>query len=702
MSTLRPASAEQQAVIEAAGRSNVIVDSVAGSGKTTTVLHIAKTYPLESILLLTFNSKLRQETQARARMLGLNNLEAHTYHSFGYRYISGEKCRTDEGLIEFIASGKPLFESTNGANGTDGTNGANDTIYEDDYDESPITRYTTIIIDECQDMKPLLYKLVMKITNVCHAKMIIVGDKNQSIYGYAGADPRFIMSADFIFASANNLPWERHVLSTTYRCTQQMVELINHVLGAPRMKAIKQGPKPNYTICDMFTPYDVINEIKGILRNNKPEDIFVIAPSVKSIIVTTEKSKKNPIAKVANGLTQLGIKIYIPTSDESKLDDELMSGKIVFSSFHQTKGLERKYVIVLGFDDTYFKFYNKDDPSDKCPNILYVALTRAQVGLSIYHNQKSQPVKFIDLDQIRKLSNFKGSVKQAKLHVAELNDRTVAVSKLTEHITSEVMSQCMQLIDWVSIRQPGKLINIPLKTKQTKNNNTHHEEVSDINGVAIPFYYEYKKTGKISVFETLPLANLEPAQLLEMANKYLSQRHGLMFKYNQIHDYNWLTKNILNAAYIRTSRELDRYRQKEFEVKLEYDIQGWKLLGAIDVKCDKIIELKTVGRLLPEHYIQTAIYGYIHGRVYTPKVCHLFNIRTDELIEITIDPEKISKMIRLLICGKFHKRKATTDEQFFASIGLAACQQPTCDECKAELLKEAEEEELLNQFIGEM
>ena len=63
---LHPMSDEQREIVNAMSDHNVIVDAVAGSGKTTTILHIAKTYADQRILVLTYNSKLRLETQYRA------------------------------------------------------------------------------------------------------------------------------------------------------------------------------------------------------------------------------------------------------------------------------------------------------------------------------------------------------------------------------------------------------------------------------------------------------------------------------------------------------------------------------------------------------------------------------------------------------------------------------------------------------------
>ena len=57
-----------------------------GSGKTTTVLHLAKASTLnEQILLLTYNARLKIETREKAVHFSLHNLEVHSYHSFGVK-----------------------------------------------------------------------------------------------------------------------------------------------------------------------------------------------------------------------------------------------------------------------------------------------------------------------------------------------------------------------------------------------------------------------------------------------------------------------------------------------------------------------------------------------------------------------------------------------------------------------------------------
>ena len=167
-------SDEQQSVIQGLiDGNNIIVDSVAGSGKTTCNLHIAKHFPQLNILLLTYNAKLKLETREKVSKLKINNLETQSYHSFCVKHYN-KKCYTDTTINIILKTNQPLLDSI-------------------DYD--------IIIIDEAQDMSNIYYQLVCKIynDNKKEAKICIVGDKFQSIFQFNGADERFITMAEKIF-----------------------------------------------------------------------------------------------------------------------------------------------------------------------------------------------------------------------------------------------------------------------------------------------------------------------------------------------------------------------------------------------------------------------------------------------------------------------------------------------------------------------
>ena len=87
-------SAEQQAVIGAMHRgNNAIVDSVAGSGKTTTSLLLASQLPDKRIVLITYNRRLKEETRERVDAQDITNLEVHSYHSMGVISCASSKMK---------------------------------------------------------------------------------------------------------------------------------------------------------------------------------------------------------------------------------------------------------------------------------------------------------------------------------------------------------------------------------------------------------------------------------------------------------------------------------------------------------------------------------------------------------------------------------------------------------------------------------
>lgn len=639
--TLPVASEQQRAIIDGVQSHNLIVDSVAGSGKTTTSLHIASAYPAKRMLLLTYNSDLRKETRAKAAMLGLNNLTAHTFHSLGYAYIS-KSCATDRGLIKFIAKPKVMGLPT----------------------------YDLIIIDECQDMKELFYRLVLRVLEESScARLCVVGDVKQSIYGYAGADPRFISLASVLYTGFPPDTWCRHRLTTSYRVTREIAAFVNGaILKTQLIVAVKDGPKPKYTIAANYS--GAANEISTLIASGYSHgDIFILAPSVRST------NPHNPIKRLANQLTALKIPIYIPINDDAKLDPDVARGKIIFSSFHQSKGLERDATIVLGVDASYFKFYAVDEPQDTCPNAMYVALTRAKKYLSVYHLSNNPPLPFIDMAAVRRCAIVTGECKVGSLSPATIPDQ-IGISALIRHITSESLQACLDVIDVTVVREPGNRVAVPTRVKQTIDGKFYVEDVSDITGTAIPAYYELMTTGKMTI-DSACLGEITPPLLLSIANKYNAKTSGLDFKTAQVVNYDWLSQDNLNECFDRLFCEIARMPSDN--VRFESSVSAIiaipdkapiTITGRLDVIThDRVIEIKTVHALAPEHIIQLAIYAYCAND--TNLRYHLYNILDDNLVEITINREKMHAAIVMLVLNKYYPAKAIDDLTFLTRLGVA-------------------------------
>ncbi len=79
-------TAEQQAVINT--NENLVINAVAGSGKTTTLIEYAKTRPAGSrILYIAFNKTVKTEAVQKFAAAGIGHVKVETAHSLAYQHI---------------------------------------------------------------------------------------------------------------------------------------------------------------------------------------------------------------------------------------------------------------------------------------------------------------------------------------------------------------------------------------------------------------------------------------------------------------------------------------------------------------------------------------------------------------------------------------------------------------------------------------
>lgn len=102
-------------------------------------------------------------------------------------------------------------------------------------------RFDYIFIDEFQDTNPLqmkILKLICPPNSDKSAKMIIVGDDDQSIYFFRGAEPKYIKTFDKIYETHTS------TLMTNYRSTEHIVQAGNRVIAANSGDRIEKTMKP--------------------------------------------------------------------------------------------------------------------------------------------------------------------------------------------------------------------------------------------------------------------------------------------------------------------------------------------------------------------------------------------------------------------------------------------------------------------------
>jgi len=466
-------------------------------------------------------------------------------------------------------------------------------------------------------------------------------------------------------------------LTTSYRITRQIAAFINNVmLDEERLVAIKDGPNVQFIRHpDSFQSFKIIGFrlISMILSGYaKPDDIFVLAPSVKS--------ENSPVRLIENMLVNQNIPCYVPMSETSSISSEIIKNKVIFSSFHQSKGRERKIVVVYGFDDTYFAYFNRDVPVNVCPSTLYVAATRATELLILV--ECSKPLPFLkyshrDLMLSDSFVDFMGdavSMVMDDVSVTTVRPKTppeiirrTSPTDLIKFLDENVLIKVVELInnglglfkdDYTSF--PFQEVKIASVVTCQYHTFDLSEEVYDINGLAIPALFEerYSLDGSNSIKRFVKKAMMGSASPsihqfvlknvnfdavvgrstlenhLRIVNVYISLREKLNFKVAQIKNYNWLGEVEVNKIMMNMNRHIKNPQELKYEVEIiskkddirhvnidyfikehmkqEERLGKLRFTGIIDAMSEDIIwEFKCVEELEVEHLLQLIIYAWI-------------------------------------------------------------------------------------------
>ena len=90
-----------------------------------------------------------------------------------------------------------------------------------------------LLVDEFQDLTPA-YLLLLRLLASPELNVFGVGDDDQTIYGYAGADPRFLLEYERLFPGAGSA-----ALEVSYRCPPEVVTAVGHLLVNNRRRLPK-------------------------------------------------------------------------------------------------------------------------------------------------------------------------------------------------------------------------------------------------------------------------------------------------------------------------------------------------------------------------------------------------------------------------------------------------------------------------------
>lgn len=291
---------EQQLVVDCVlgqngqSQTNVVVQAVAGSGKSKTLLAVAiqgcKINPHFKMLILVYNQKLQAENQALINdlvakgVLPLGALMVKTYHSFinlqgGIKNAlinngfldDQEAIAKDPDLKFYLEWMKNHNQSTrNDAGLWDFTSSYLNALNDPEFlaKWAPyFNHYDVVAFDEAQDLKPAywnLARIMIKIQNyqsltlnpAKQSHYLFVGDQNQTIYRHEGADPRYLTLLSQTLVKCN---WKQLHLSKSFRTTTKIAQLIQVFNPNHPFQAFNQDDLCDPVAINIFDPV-VINK----------------------------------------------------------------------------------------------------------------------------------------------------------------------------------------------------------------------------------------------------------------------------------------------------------------------------------------------------------------------------------------------------------------------------------------------------------
>lgn len=648
---------------------HIIIQAAAGTGKTTSSIAIPYFAPKDRFLLLTFNNELCGNTKHRVEFdWGLDNTDVYTFHGFMNRYFG--TCRNDIDLYDLLA--KPGLKP-----------------------KVKMPRWARVCLDEFQDANYGIYAISQLILYWQHqlyppaklacppTQLVIMGDTLQCLYEYSGADRRFITLAHLIYnRSIEKLApkFTKLALTQTFRCTRAMVDFINRVmLGYPKMTSVKQGIKPQLHICNIFDiteKHPLFRLVISLIKKAKGDygQIAIISPAVRN---------NQTISRLANLLTAKGVPLYISANEtDTKNEKRLSQGKLVITSVHKSKGREWPYVIVLGFDDYYENRANKDSESTDeqqnraerqkpvtCPDIAYVAVSRAETELHLVQHYMNGLPGYINRAELPQFVDIQEHTKRPINKSPTIGQKPVIykASEISRHMDISVIRQAIRRLGLLTLNPAGEGEQIIATPNEFVAPDGTVEDISAINGVAVPVWYEChfrRKSPEILGMITRMLGSdigrlfakyynpdwqtksSKPNEytvrdVLQMSNLYIGLRDGYLYLCRQMESANWdwISVAQLNESARRINEVIQRLvPESAGQQKLEFEKTCSNpknhICGSIDLyTAMTVFEFKFKSAMATEDILQTAISMLLGHNIGMNELLQMVDSMTERRLE---------------------------------------------------------------------
>ncbi len=270
-----------------------------------------------------------------------------------------------------------------------------------EFAESIRWRTRHLFVDEMQDVNPAQFRLLTAMLSD-EPDLFVVGDPNQSVYGFNGADPTLLDRLPDILRGTTVIR-----LDENHRCTPQVVAVATAVLreggsfgGAgevalPRTTRV-DGPVPKVVshataedeaawVADRAkmsrTPGRQWSSIAVLTRTNAQLAVVQAALDKARVPNMVAGADLGPASDLRGDGDKRGSEV---DADEwSRPDAPIDRDRVVLTTFHRAKGLQWPTVIVLGLGAGLMPLASAQTEAavDEERRLLYVALTRSEEEL---------------------------------------------------------------------------------------------------------------------------------------------------------------------------------------------------------------------------------------------------------------------------------------------------------------------------------
>ena len=372
-------------------------------------------------------------------------------------------------------------------------------------------KFQFIMVDEYQDTNFVQYKLVELLgsnnKNVC-----VVGDSDQSIYAFRGADIRNIIEFEKDFSNATVIQLDKN-----YRSSKKILNLANSVISNNPRKIEK----------NLWTDNEDGLDISSFRFRSEKDEARWVAEEVKSLI---DSSKENEIA------------IFYRTNSQSRLfEEELRMLNINYKVIGSVRFYDRKEIKDI---ISYLQFLVND--SDTVAFERIVNVPRRGIGEStvekirVYLNETGKSI-FEALESIEEIKNIspriKGSLSEFKDLITELKSYSLQGPSKTIQNVLELTGYKMSLIKEGTLESQMRIENIEeLLNSAFSFENLYEEEIDEPYGILRDYLESialFSETDKLEDADRVLLMTLHNAKGLEFPYVFMTGMEENLFPHER-------------------------------------------------------------------------------------------------------------------------------------------------------------------------